>query len=109
MLTMYIYVVDEEQHIKGVLDINELLQADSSSKLEEIMTRNVVTVSPTTMRAKVESLLRRYRFRAIPVVDESDRIVGVIREGRFPERVGSLTDKKRNCGHLGKAQDSYTQ
>ena len=79
-VTMYIYVVDGEDHIKGVLDIKELLQADPSGRLEEIMTRNVVTVSPTTMRAKVESLLRRYGFRALPVVDEPGRIVGVIRE-----------------------------
>ena len=79
-VTMYIYVVDREQHLKGVIDINELLQADPKFKLEDIMTRNVVTTAPTTMRGEIESLFRKYRFRAIPVVDESDRIVGVIKE-----------------------------
>ncbi len=80
-VTMYIYILDEVGHLKGVLDINELLHADPKSKLEEVMIRNVVTVSPTTMRPKVEELLRRYHFRAIPVVDEeSCRMVGVIRE-----------------------------
>jgi sporulation protein YlmC with PRC-barrel domain len=79
-VTMYIYVVDNEGHLRGVIDINELLQADPARKLEEIMTRNVVVVAPTTMRADVEALFRKYRFRAIPVVGDSEKIVGVIRE-----------------------------
>lgn len=79
-VTMYIYVVDEQQHLRGVIDINELLQADPKNNLEDIMTRNVVTVSPTTMRGDVETLFRKYRFRAIPIVDDSKKIVGVIRE-----------------------------
>jgi magnesium transporter len=80
LVTMYIYVVDGEGHLKGVVDINELLQADPQQKLENIMTRNVVTVRPTTTRGDVEVLFRRYRFRAIPVVDESARMIGVLRE-----------------------------
>ena len=77
---MYIYVVDDEKHLRGVIDINELLQADPTNKLEEIMTKNVVSVAPTTMRGEVEALFRKYHFRAIPIVDESKKIVGVIRE-----------------------------
>jgi CBS domain-containing protein len=80
LVTMYVYIVDDEQRLRGVVDINELLQANPDSRLEEIMTKNVVTIAPTTMRVEVEALLRRYRFRAIPVVDEERRIVGVVRE-----------------------------
>jgi len=79
-VTMYIYIVDAEQHLRGVLDINELLQANPESKLDELMTRNVIAVAPTTMRGEVETLFRRYGFRAIPVVDENRRILGAIRE-----------------------------
>jgi CBS domain-containing protein len=79
-VTMYIYVVDSEQHLRGVVDINELLQADPKNTLEQIMTRNVITVTPTTMRGEVEALFLKYHFRAIPIVDESEKIVGVIRE-----------------------------
>lgn len=79
-VTMYIYVVDEQQHLRGVIDINELLQADPKSRLREIMTKNVVTVSPRTMRGEIETVFRKYHFRAIPIVDKSRKIVGVIRE-----------------------------
>ena len=80
LVTMYVYVMDGERHLIGVIDINELLQADPDKKLEEIMVRNIVTVAPATMRHEVEALFRRYRFRAIPVVDGEGRVVGVVRE-----------------------------
>jgi magnesium transporter len=79
-VTMYVYVVDNEQHLRGVIDINELLQANPESKLQEIMTKNIVSVAPNTMRGDLRALFSRYRFRAVPVVDESKRIVGVVRE-----------------------------
>jgi len=79
-VTMYVYIVDDEQYLIGVIDINELLQADPTSKLKDIMTRNVVSVAPTTMRGDIKALFRKYRFRAIPIVDDLKKIVGVIRE-----------------------------
>ena len=80
LVTMYIYVVDTDRHVRGVVDINELLQADPAQRLEEIMTQGLVVVSPQTMRPRVLELFRKYRFRAIPVVDDSRKILGVIRE-----------------------------
>jgi magnesium transporter len=79
-VTMYIYIVDNEGHLKGVLDINELLQADPDTTLEKLMTGDVVTVEPSTMRGQVVKVFQRYHFRAVPVVDGERRIVGVIRE-----------------------------
>ncbi|HXX87109.1 MAG TPA: CBS domain-containing protein [Candidatus Acidoferrum sp.] len=79
-VTMYIYVKDDEEQLKGVIDINELLQADPNATLEQIMTRHVVTVRPSTMRGELEVIFRKYRFRALPVIDESRKIVGVVRE-----------------------------
>ena len=80
LVTMYIYVVDGDRHLRGVVDINELLQADPARRLEEIMTQGLVVVSPSTMRTHVLELFRKYRFRAIPVVEHSRKILGVIRE-----------------------------
>jgi len=79
-VTMYIYVKDNEEQLKGVIDIKELLQANPNTTLEQIMTRHVVTVSPSTMRGELEVIFKKYRFRALPVIDESRKIVGVVRE-----------------------------
>ncbi len=80
LVNMYVYIVDDARRLRGVVDINELLQAAPGSRLEEIMTRSVVTVAPTTTRGDLEALFRRYRFRAIPVVDEERKVIGVVRE-----------------------------
>ena len=80
LVNMYIYVVDDNQRLRGVIDINELVQAAPNSKLEDIMTGSVVTVAPSTKRTELEALFRRYRFRGIPVVDGAGRIIGVVRE-----------------------------
>ncbi len=79
-VTMYVYVTGTEQELRGVVDINELLQADPRSRLEQIMTRTVVTVAPSMLRDEVEALFRKYHFRAIPVVDQSRHVVGAVRE-----------------------------
>ncbi len=80
LVTMYIYVVDADRHVRGVVDINELLQADPSERLDEIMTQGLVVVSPDTKWPRVLELFRKYRFRAIPVIDDARKILGVIRE-----------------------------
>ena len=80
VVTMYIYVVNAGRHVRGVVDINERLQANPTRRLEEIMTRGLVVVSPDTKWPRVLELFRKYRFRAIPVVDDSRKILGVIRE-----------------------------
>ena len=80
LVNMYIYVVDDNQRLRGVIDINELVQAAPTSKLEDIMTGSVVTVGLSTKRTELEALFRRYRFRGIPVVDGAGKIIGVVRE-----------------------------
>jgi magnesium transporter len=80
VVTMYIYITDEKQRLRGVVDIKEMLQADPRSKLKDIMTKKVVAVKPTDMRGDIEALFMKYHFRAMPVVDKAKKIIGVIRE-----------------------------
>ncbi len=79
-VTMYVYVIGSELELRGVVDINELLQADPNSRLEQIMTRTVVTLTPSALRDEAEALFRKYHFRAIPIVDRSRHVVGAVRE-----------------------------
>lgn len=75
---MYVYVVDESDALLGVVDIRELIMADNDQTLAEIMTDNVISLnSDETLRDAVE-MFDRYDFRAIPVTDEDDHILGVV-------------------------------
>lgn len=76
---MYIYIVDDKKRLWGVIDIRELLQAEQDELLSDVMVRNVIAIEPGDTREDVEEIFKRYFFRAIPVVDDQDRIIGVIR------------------------------
>jgi len=75
---MYIYVVDEQDKLIGITDIRELLQDNPEEKLEDIMIENVITLGPDNTLMEASRMFTRYLFRAIPVVDEDEIILGVI-------------------------------
>lgn len=75
---MYLYVTDANDKLLGVVDLRELLQADEATQLKDIMITLVISVTPNSTLKEASDLFERYEFRAIPVVDESDRIFGVL-------------------------------
>lgn len=75
---MYIHVVDENNHLLGIIDLRELLQADDKAFLRDIMIENVITLSTESTLKEAAKEFARYGFRSIPVVDEENRLIGVI-------------------------------
>jgi magnesium transporter len=78
MVVMYFYVVDENDKLLGVLDIKELLEAPDEALLQDVMITNVIALGPNSTLKEAAELFSRYDFRAIPVVDETDKILGVV-------------------------------
>ena len=75
----YIYVVAEEsRRLLGVVDIPELVTAPPHKPLAEIMVTDVVTISPDSDRTEAVRLVDKYDLLALPVVDEDDRLLGVV-------------------------------
>jgi magnesium transporter len=75
---MYIYVVDEQDVLIGVIDLKELLQADDKALLKDIMIENVISLNTESTLKEASQSFARYDFRALPVTDEKNRLVGVI-------------------------------
>ena len=75
---MYIYVVDSEGTLLGVIDLKELLQADDKALLKDIMVENVIALNTESTLKEASQSFARYDFRALPVTDDKNRIVGVI-------------------------------
>jgi predicted transcriptional regulator len=75
---MYIYVVDSEDTLIGVIDLKELLQADDRALLKDIMVENVISLNTKSTLKEASQNFARYDFRALPVTDEKNRLVGVI-------------------------------
>jgi CBS domain-containing protein/sporulation protein YlmC with PRC-barrel domain len=74
----YIYVVDEEEALQGVISIRDLLTAHSQKPLSEIQTPRVVSVKQDEDQNKVVDAFAKYGFRALPVLDDENRLRGVI-------------------------------
>ncbi len=75
---MYIYVVDTQDTLLGVIDLKELLQADDQALLKDIMVENVISLNTESTLKEASQSFARYDFRALPVTDGRNRIVGVI-------------------------------
>jgi Mg/Co/Ni transporter MgtE len=74
----YLYVVDEEEVLLGVVSIRDLLTAQSHRHLSEILPARVVKVNLGEDQKEVVEAFAKYGFRALPVVDEGDHLKGVI-------------------------------
>lgn len=77
-VVMYLYILDKDKHLLGVLDIKELLQADDKALLKDVMIDNVVTLDDDSTLRKASELFARYDFRALPITDADNKILGVV-------------------------------
>ncbi len=74
----YIYIVDDQRRLQGLLSLAKLIQAKPQTRLADLMTRDVIKVRVTDDRETVANEILRLTFLAMPVVDEEDRLVGII-------------------------------
>ncbi len=74
----YLYVVDEQKHLLGVLSLRELISAPRHKKIEEIMHKNVVSVDVGLDQEEVAKVISKYSLLAVPVVDEQKRLLGIV-------------------------------
>ncbi|HEX5065939.1 MAG TPA: magnesium transporter [Myxococcota bacterium] len=75
---LYLYVVDAERCLRGVVPIRRLVAAPPLRPVSELMIRDPVHVRAEADQEEVAALVRRYDLLAIPVVDVDGRMLGVI-------------------------------
>jgi magnesium transporter len=74
----YLYVVDKSERLVGVTPLRNLLLARPSQSLGEIMNPSIVQVHTQTDQEEVAQLASRYDLLAIPVVDDENRLAGIV-------------------------------
>ena len=72
------YVTDSKRKLKGVVTVKELLLADENATIREIMEDNVISVNTSEDKEGVADLFDKYDLLALPVVDNENRLVGII-------------------------------
>ena len=73
-----IYVTDDKGQLSGVVSLRELLAAPEGAKLSDIAWTEVVSVSAQVDREEVARVIANYDLVAVPVVDDTHRVLGVI-------------------------------
>jgi magnesium transporter len=77
-MVFYLYVVDARRHLVGVTSLRRLLLVGPETPLKRIMTPEVFSVRVDTDQEEAARLVASYNLLAIPVVDEENKLVGVI-------------------------------
>ncbi|MFB3896351.1 MAG: magnesium transporter MgtE N-terminal domain-containing protein [bacterium] len=74
----YLYVVDNDKKLIGVLTLRHLVVADPQTPISQIMISNPIAVKLEDHAEKIADLNEKYNLLAVPVVDDQNRIQGVI-------------------------------
>ena len=77
-IVFYLYVIDERRHLVGVVSLRRLLLVSPDTPLKRIMTTDLISVRVDTDQEEVARQVASYNLLAIPVVDEENKLVGVI-------------------------------
>jgi magnesium transporter len=77
-MPFYIYVIDNYGKLVGVSSLRQLVLESPDKPLKSFMATDIVSIKPYTDRDVVARLVSRYDFLAIPVVDDDNRIIGIV-------------------------------
>lgn len=74
----YVYCIDSDGHLVGVMSLRSLILADVGARLKDIMVQSVVRTQVDSSPEEVAQLVSKYDLLSIPVVDTQNRLVGVV-------------------------------
>jgi magnesium transporter len=104
----YVYVVDAQRRLLGVLSLRDLILAPRQALIRDIMDTEVVTVPARDDREHVAQELARYDLLAIPVVDDDGRLVGIVTHDDVMDVVvEEATEDVHRLGAVGPLEESY--
>lgn len=102
-----IYVVDDDQKLKGIVSLKQIVLARKNTRIENILDDDIVFVGTTAKAEEVADLMQKYDLEAIPVVNTLGRLLGRI---TIDDVVDFITDKAEEdiqvmAGITGEAEE----
>ncbi len=100
----YVYVLDSEQRLLGVLSLRELIISPPQRKVAEFMKTNVIKVSDKATKDEAARLVVKFNLSVLPVVSENDTLLGVIAAddimtGLFAKNLKRIAPKRKYYLH----------
>ncbi len=91
----YMYVVDEDGHLVGVFSLRDLILARRDEKVEEFMEHHLISVHTDASQDEVAQVVAKYNLLAVPVIDEENKLRGIITVDDAIDLILPLKWKKR--------------
>lgn len=77
-MVFYVYVIDKQNGLKGVISLRQLVTTAPTTPLRELISAQTYTVHINTPQEEVAQVVSRYNIMAVPVVDQLRRLVGIV-------------------------------
>ncbi len=74
----YLYVVDEQEKLVGVVSLRDLIVASDHATVDHIMSSRVVSITVTDDQEEVAAVIKKYDFLAVPVISTEGKLAGII-------------------------------
>lgn len=74
----YMYVVDAQDKLLGMIDSADLLRAADTARLKDIMHTRTIYLSSDASLKEAAEVFHRYNYRALPVIEHTGRLLGII-------------------------------
>lgn len=104
----YVYVLDLDRRLVGVVTLRKLILAKPAAKLGEIMERGVIAVSVDENKEQAAQKIAHFDFIAMPVVDNENRLVGIItHDDVIDVVVQAATEDAYRMGAVGPMEQGY--
>lgn len=91
----YIYIIDDDEKLCGVVSLRDLLLAKLDEKLSEIMETKLKTVTPDVDEGEVAAIISKYNLVAIPVIDNEGHLLGIVTVDDIMDRILPPTAKRK--------------
>lgn len=77
-MVYYLYIVDDEQHLMGVVSLRQLVTAEPDTRMRSLMNPDVIHVQVDADQEEVANRISKYDLLAVPVVDADNHLVGLV-------------------------------
>ncbi|HEU5230104.1 MAG TPA: magnesium transporter [Ktedonobacteraceae bacterium] len=74
----YLYIIDEDRHLMGVVSLRQLVTAEPTTRLGDLMDTDVITVRSDADQEEVARIIAKYDLLGAPVVDAENHLVGLV-------------------------------
>jgi len=106
----YIYVLDADRHLVGIVTLRQLIMAKPSTKLGDMMERNVISVEVDENKEQAAQKIAHFDFIAMPVVDKANHLVGIItHDDVIDVVVEAATEDVHRLGAVGPMEENYLE